>query len=136
MNPTEERQTSSTEADVTAVADTQDEMNYEEMVAFYDASMRHLSEGEIVTGKVIDVTNNHVIIDVGYKSEGLVPISEFPKKDGKVGVTIGEDVDVLAGDDSAGEVRQGALETALGAESDIDVRSEIEAALAVGARSR
>lgn len=95
MNPTEERQESSTEADVSAVADTQDEMNYEEMVAFYDASMRHLSEGEIVTGKVISVTNNHVIIDVGYKSEGLVPIAEFSKRDGKVDVEIGEDVEVL-----------------------------------------
>ena len=84
MNPTEERQASSTEADVPAVADTPDEMNYDEMVALYDASMRHLSEGEIVTGKVIDVTNNHVIIDVGYKSEGLVPISEFSKQDGKL----------------------------------------------------
>ncbi len=95
MNPTEERQESSTEADVPAVADTRDEMNYDEMVALYDASMRHLSEGEIVTGKVIDVTNNHVIIDVGYKSEGLVPISEFSKQDGKLEVTIGDNVDVL-----------------------------------------
>jgi len=95
MNPTEERQEASTEADVPAVADTRDEMNYDEMVALYDASMRHLSEGEIVTGKVIDITNNHVIIDVGYKSEGLVPISEFSKQDGKLEVTIGDDVDVL-----------------------------------------
>ena len=95
MNPTEERQKSSMEADVTAVADTQDEMNYEEMAALYDASMRHLTEGEIVSGKVIDVTSNHVIVDVGYKSEGLVPISEFSKRDGKVDVEIGEEVDVL-----------------------------------------
>ncbi len=95
MNPTEERPESPNEADVPAATDTQEEMNYDEMVALYDASMRHLSEGEIVTGKVIDVTNNHVIIDVGYKSEGLVPIAEFSKRDGKVDVEVGQDVDVL-----------------------------------------
>ena len=89
MNPTEERQESSSEADVTAVAETNDEMNYEEMAALYDASMRHLTEGEIVSGKVIDITNNHVVIDVGYKSEGLVPLAEFSKHDGKLEVERG-----------------------------------------------
>ncbi len=95
MNPTEERHETSTEVDVPAVADTQDEISYDEMVALYDASMRHLSEGEIVTGKVIGTTSNHVIIDVGYKSEGLVAISEFEKRDGKVDVEVGQEIDVL-----------------------------------------
>lgn len=95
MNPTEERQETPTEVDVPAVADSQEELGYEEMVALYDASMRHLSEGEIVTGKVIGMTSNHVIIDVGYKSEGLVPLSEFSKRDGKADVEVGQEIDVL-----------------------------------------
>jgi len=39
--------------------------------------MRNLTEGEIVPGRVIGVTSNSVIVDVGYKSEGLIPIEEF-----------------------------------------------------------
>ena len=77
--------------DVQLALQPEDQLDNDVIVGYVD----HLSEGEIVTGKVIDVTNNHVIIDVGYKSEGLVPISEFSKQDGKLEVTIGDDVDVL-----------------------------------------
>ncbi len=68
---------------------------YEEMVALYDESMRNLSEGEIVRGRVIGVTANDVIVDVGYKSEGLIPLAEFTDYEGKVSVQVGEEVDVL-----------------------------------------
>ena len=50
---------------------------YAKLVSLYDESMRNLTEGEIVRGRVIGVTNNEVIVDVGYKSEGLIPIEEF-----------------------------------------------------------
>lgn len=96
MNPTEERQ-ESTDVDGPAVANTQaeEELGYEEMAALYDASMRHLSEGEIITGTVIDIASNHIVIDVGYKSEGLVPTHEFTNRDGKVTVEVGDEVEVL-----------------------------------------
>jgi small subunit ribosomal protein S1 len=71
------------------------ELSYEEMVALYDGSMRHLSEGEIVQGTVIDVTSNHVVVDVGYKSEGLVPVDEFTRRDGDLTVKVGDEIDVL-----------------------------------------
>ena len=57
--------------------------------------MRNLTEGEIVTGRIIGVTSNAVIVDVGYKSEGLIPIEEFTDRDGKLSVKVGEEVDVL-----------------------------------------
>ena len=69
--------------------------NYDELVEMYDESMRNLTEGEIVTGHVIDITSNEVIIDVGYKSEGLVPVHEFTTRDGELTVSVGEQVDVL-----------------------------------------
>jgi small subunit ribosomal protein S1 len=71
------------------------ELSYEEMVSLYDASMRHLNEGEIVEGTVIDVTSSNVVIDVGYKSEGLVPASEFMNRNGELAVAVGDRVDVL-----------------------------------------
>jgi small subunit ribosomal protein S1 len=52
-------------------------------------------EGEIVTGTVIQLTKDYVVVDIGYKSEGQVPISEFQGPDGQVSVKPGDKIDVL-----------------------------------------
>ena len=70
-------------------------LGFEDMVSMYDESMRNLTEGEIVTGRVIDITSNEVIVDVGYKSEGLIPRDEFTDREGNLGVEVGDDVEVL-----------------------------------------
>ncbi len=79
-------------------AESDEEVSREEylkLLEMYDDSMRNLTEGEIVPGRVIGITSNSVIIDVGYKSEGLVPIEEFLDRDGNLTVGEGEEVDVL-----------------------------------------
>src|SRR5687768_17340660 len=80
---------------MTAESDTLDASEYQKLLEMYDESMRNLTEGEIVLGKVIGITSNSVIVDVGYKSEGLVPIEEFTDREGRLTVEIGEEVDVL-----------------------------------------
>jgi len=93
MESTEERLD---ETAPVAEGGTQDqELSYEDMVALYDDSMRHLNEGEIVEGRIIDITSNDVVVDVGYKSEGMIPISEFTRHDGELTVAVGDDVKVL-----------------------------------------
>jgi small subunit ribosomal protein S1 len=82
----------------TMTAESDEELSreeYQKLLEMYDDSMRNLTEGEIVPGRVIGITSNSVIIDVGYKSEGLVPIEEFLDRDGKLTVQEGEEVDVL-----------------------------------------
>ncbi|MES1211826.1 MAG: S1 RNA-binding domain-containing protein, partial [Acidobacteriota bacterium] len=69
--------------------------DYKKLLELYDDSMRNLTEGEIVPGRVIGITSNSVIVDVGYKSEGLVPIDEFMDRDGTLHVKEGDEVDVL-----------------------------------------
>src|SRR5262249_16039064 len=69
--------------------------NYQKLLELYDDSMRNLTEGEIVPGRVIGITCNSVIVDVGYKSEGLVPVDEFMDRDGILHVHEGDEVDVL-----------------------------------------
>ncbi len=61
---------------------------------FYEKSFRELAEGEIVKGKVVEVGKEFVTIDVGYKSEGQVPVSEFIARDDKPEVEAGDEVDV------------------------------------------
>jgi len=72
-----------------------DAEEYRRLLDLYDESMRNLTEGEIVTGRVIGITSNAVIVDVGYKSEGLIPIEEFTDRGGELSVHVGEEVDVL-----------------------------------------
>jgi small subunit ribosomal protein S1 len=95
MESIEEQERSSDVADAEGNEEEKTELDYDEMVSLYDESMRHLAEGQIVTGHVIGITSNHVVVDVGYKSEGLVPIEEFTDYDGNVTVEVGDDVEVL-----------------------------------------
>jgi small subunit ribosomal protein S1 len=50
---------------------------YEQMLALYEGTLQSIVEGEIVKSKVLRVTDTHVILDVGLKSEGAVSIDEF-----------------------------------------------------------
>ncbi|HWM93030.1 MAG TPA: 30S ribosomal protein S1 [Thermoanaerobaculia bacterium] len=82
----------------TMTAESDEELSreeYQKLLDMYDDSMRNLTEGEIVPGRVIGITANSVIIDVGYKSEGLVPIEEFLDRDGNLNIKEGEEIDVL-----------------------------------------
>ncbi|MGH9631296.1 MAG: 30S ribosomal protein S1, partial [Bryobacteraceae bacterium] len=53
------------------------------------------AEGEILQGHVLKVTSTEVIVDFGYKSEGLVPIEQFTEPDGEVRVQPGDYIDVM-----------------------------------------
>ena len=53
------------------------------------------AEGEILQGHVLKVTDKEVIVDFGYKSEGLVPIEQFVQPDGRVHVQRGDTIDVM-----------------------------------------
>src|SRR5438874_11885824 len=54
-----------------------------------------LKENEIVKGSVVQVTKDYAVVDIGYKSEGQVPIQEFGLVEGKPNVKVGDKVDVL-----------------------------------------
>ena len=54
-----------------------------------------LKENEIVHGTIVQVTKEYAVVDIGYKSEGQVPIQEFGLVDGKPNVKVGDTVDVL-----------------------------------------
>ncbi len=72
-----------------------DPQEYETLLNLYDNSFRNLAEGEVVKGTVLKVTANEVVIDVGYKSEGVIQVEEFLDETGQVIVREGDVVDVL-----------------------------------------
>jgi len=51
-----------------------------------------VAQGEIVKGTVIEVRNKEVLVDIGYKSEGIVPLNEFLEP---AAVVVGQEIDVL-----------------------------------------
>ncbi len=53
------------------------------------------TEGELLRGHVLKVTDKEVIVDVGLKSEGVVPIDQFLAADGQVTVQRGDEIDVM-----------------------------------------
>ncbi|MEK6609534.1 MAG: S1 RNA-binding domain-containing protein, partial [Gemmatimonadota bacterium] len=65
---------------------------YQTMMEMYEGTLQHIEEGEIVMSRVLRVTDNAVILDVGFKSEGAVAIEEF--KDAK-SLKEGDEVEVF-----------------------------------------
>src|SRR6266550_3469251 len=68
---------------------------YEHLLAQYENSFKNLQEGQIIRGRILSVTGSEVIVDIGYKSEGIIPVSEFTDFSGEVTVKPGDAVDVL-----------------------------------------
>jgi small subunit ribosomal protein S1 len=60
----------------------------------FEKEQSSLQEGEVVRGKVVGITERGVVIDFGYKSEGIVNQAEF-MEDGEITVKRGDEVDVL-----------------------------------------
>ncbi len=66
-----------------------------DLMAIYDDTFRQFNEGEVVTGKVIAVDKDYVLVDIGYKSEGQIDINEFKNEKGEPGVKVGDEVEVM-----------------------------------------
>jgi small subunit ribosomal protein S1 len=71
-----------------------EEMMSEEMLDDY-SHFAPPAEGEVLQGYVLKVTANDVIVDFGYKSEGVVPIAQIPVVDGKPAVNAGDTIEVM-----------------------------------------
>jgi small subunit ribosomal protein S1 len=65
---------------------------YEALLTMYEGTMSQIVEGEIVKSKILRITDNAVILDVGFKSEGSVPLDEF--KDPQ-NLQVGDEVEVF-----------------------------------------
>src|SRR5665648_41353 len=69
-----------------------------ELVPNYDATMVTFEERDIVTGTVVRIDKDEVLVDIGYKSEGVVPVNELSIKksvDPSDEVTVGDVIDAL-----------------------------------------
>ncbi|NMC73600.1 MAG: 30S ribosomal protein S1 [Geobacteraceae bacterium] len=65
--------------------------NFEEL---FQESLRQPQVGEIVTGVVVQIDPDYVLVNIGYKSEGCIPIAEFLDESGQLTVKVGDEVKV------------------------------------------
>jgi small subunit ribosomal protein S1 len=63
--------------------------------AMFESSLQSFTEHQIVKGKVIGIMKDFVTVDIGYKSEGQIPIEEFLDESGQPKVAIGDEVEVF-----------------------------------------
>jgi small subunit ribosomal protein S1 len=69
-----------------------------QIVPNYDATFRPIEEGEVVTGHVVRIDKDEVLVDIGYKSEGVIPANELSIRkavDPNEEVHLGEEVDAI-----------------------------------------
>ena len=69
-----------------------------QIVPNYDATFRPIEEGEVVTGHVVRIDRDEVLVDIGYKSEGVIPANELSIRkavDPNEEVHLGEEVDAI-----------------------------------------
>ena len=78
---------------LTGSEETSREYSHEEMEVLYDETFKSFIEGTIISGTIIAIESDMVMIDIGYKSEGLVPLEEFSEEDAKK-LEIGQKVSV------------------------------------------
>ena len=66
-----------------------------------------MQPGSIVTGRVVDIRDDTVVVNAGLKSEGIIPIDQFYNEDGELEVQVGDDIEVAldAVEDGFGETR-------------------------------
>ena len=71
------------------------EENMDDLMSMYEESFKRFAEGEVVTGRIISIDKDYVLVDIGYKSEGQIRIQEFKDENGNFSANVGDKVDVM-----------------------------------------
>ncbi len=87
---------SNTSTDSELSEDVQDlDTSMEDVMDIYEESFKRFAEGEVVTGKIIALDKDYVLVDVGYKSEGQIRAQEFKDENGNINAALGDSVEVM-----------------------------------------
>lgn len=76
----------------------QQNQNSEDMMGFkelYEQSLQSVHLGELVTGKIVQINSDMVMVDVGWKTEGYIPAKELRDEEGNIAVNVGDEIEVM-----------------------------------------
>jgi small subunit ribosomal protein S1 len=68
------------------------ESEYKDLMKLYEGTLGKISEGEIVRGRIVAIGDTEVSVDIGFKSEGVVPVAEFTNRDA---LKVGDEIEVF-----------------------------------------
>jgi small subunit ribosomal protein S1 len=95
-DPSAESQAAAEASEADSPADIEEDgENMESLMSLYEESFKRFAEGEVVSGKIISVDKDHVLVDIGYKSEGQIRIHEFRDDSGEIKAEVGDVVEVM-----------------------------------------
>ena len=80
---------------VTGTEANDEETSFEKLLEAYEGRTQRFSEGDVIRGRVIAISGSGVIVDVGFKSEGIIPIEQFTTDRGQVTIKAGDAIDVF-----------------------------------------
>lgn len=92
VNNTKTNLTSPKEVKTGSAQSKEEDMGFKEL---YEQSLNQLQYGDIACGKVVQITADIVMVDVGWKTEGFIPIKELKDAQGNVTVSVGDDIEVF-----------------------------------------
>jgi small subunit ribosomal protein S1 len=100
--PTQTQQTSSQPAG----GDQPTTQDFEALLSEHDQEFQVVEDDEITEGHILEINEDNALVDIGYKSEGLIPVEEFEDDSGVLQVEEGDVVDVLVieREDESGQV--------------------------------
>ncbi|HBF43220.1 MAG TPA: 30S ribosomal protein S1 [Desulfobacteraceae bacterium] len=75
--------------------DGEDGQNDDNFMELYEESLKSIKEGEVIKGEIVQIDKEYVLVDIGYKSEGHIHISEFIDPEGNLTASVGDKVEVL-----------------------------------------
>ncbi len=70
----------------------EDSMGFKEL---YEQSLNQLQYGDIARGKVVQIANEMVMVDVGWKTEGFIPAAEVKDAQGNINISVGDEIEVF-----------------------------------------
>ena len=94
----DERELTNTNEPERRISDMEDDSNQgtkENFEELFQESLRQPRVGEIVKGVVVQIDPDYVLVNIGYKSEGCIPVSEFTDEAGQLTVKVGDEVKVF-----------------------------------------
>ena len=77
------------------ISSNKEEVSTEDMEKLYSETMRDFREGRVLKGRIIRINPDSVLVDIGYKSEGSIPLAEFKSESGEIPpLKVGEEIEV------------------------------------------
>ncbi|MBU0574860.1 MAG: S1 RNA-binding domain-containing protein, partial [Proteobacteria bacterium] len=83
------------EAEIVADETTQGMEEGAEFKELYEQSLQSVQMGGVLTGKVVQINSDSVMVDVGWKTEGYIPVRELRDDQGNINIIVGDEIEVL-----------------------------------------